>query len=161
MRKSMWLLSAGLVALSMPAYAQETDTDAGGAQPTQGATAEAAAVDYQAVEPEAGSRDTSEIVVTATRRNEALSDVPLAVSAVTAESLQNSGASDIRALTQLSPSLLVFSTSSEAGAGRDRLSQDEALQLAGELAVQRLAVGPVEADTGERRLAESGLSLSR
>ena len=28
MRKSMWLLSAGLVALSMPAYAQETDTDA-------------------------------------------------------------------------------------------------------------------------------------
>ncbi|HVJ72132.1 MAG TPA: TonB-dependent receptor, partial [Sphingomicrobium sp.] len=118
MRKSMWLLSAGLVALSMPAYAQETDTDAGGAQPTQGATAEAAAVDNQDVEPEAGSRDTSEIVVTATRRNEALSDVPLAVSAVTAETLQNSGASDIRALTQLSPSLLVFSTSSEAGAGR-------------------------------------------
>jgi hypothetical protein len=50
MRKSMWLLSAGLVALSMPAYAQETDTDAGGAQPTQGATAEAAAVDNQDVD---------------------------------------------------------------------------------------------------------------
>ena len=63
MRKSMWLLSAGLVALSMPAYAQETDTDAGGAQPTQGATAEAAAVDNQAVEPEAGSRDTSGIPI--------------------------------------------------------------------------------------------------
>ena len=47
--------------------------------------------------------DTSEIVVTATRRNEALSDVPLAVSAVTAETLQNSGASDIRQLTQVSP----------------------------------------------------------
>ena len=121
MRKSMWLLSAGLVALSMPAYAQETDTDAGGAQPTQGATAEAAAVDNQDVRTRARQRDTSEIVVTATRRNEALSDVPLAVSAVTAETLQNSGASDIRQLTQVSPSLLVSSTSSEAGAGVARI----------------------------------------
>ncbi len=118
MRKSTWLLSAGLFALSMPAYAQETDTDAGTAQPTQGATAEAAAVDDTDVEVDPANQDTSEIVVTATRRNEALSDVPLAVSAVTAETLENSGASDIRALTQVSPSLLVFSTSSEAGAGR-------------------------------------------
>ncbi len=51
----------------------------------------------------ARQRDTSEIVVTATRRNEALSDVPLAVSAVTAETLENSGASDIRQLQQVSP----------------------------------------------------------
>ncbi len=48
----------------------------------------------------------------------------------------------------------------QAGAGSDRLDQDEALQLMGELAVQRLAIGPVEADAGERRLAESGLPLS-
>ncbi|HEU4498210.1 MAG TPA: TonB-dependent receptor, partial [Sphingomicrobium sp.] len=121
MRKSMWLLSAGLVALSMPAYAQETDTDAGAAEATQGATAEAAAVDNQDVEVDTANQDTSEIVVTATRRNEALSDVPLAVSAVTAETLQNSGANDIRALTQVSPSLLVSSTSSEAGAGVARI----------------------------------------
>ena len=45
MRKSAWLLSAGLLALSVPAYAQETDTDGTAAQPTQGATSEAAAVD--------------------------------------------------------------------------------------------------------------------
>jgi hypothetical protein len=38
MRKSVWLLSAGLYALSVPAYAQETDTDQGSAQPTEGAT---------------------------------------------------------------------------------------------------------------------------
>ena len=113
MRKSMWLLSAGLVALSMPAYAQ-TDTDQNAAQPTEGATAQAASVDQAA-------GDESEIVVTATRRNEALSDVPLAVSAVTAETLKNSGASDIRQLTQVSPSLLVSSTSSEAGAGVARI----------------------------------------
>ena len=112
MRKSVWLLSAGLFALSMPAYAQETASEP---QQPEGATAEAGAVDQPA------DRDTSEIVVTATRRNEALSDVPLAVSAVTAETLQNSGASDIRQLTQVSPSLLVSSTSSEAGAGVARI----------------------------------------
>ena len=119
MRKSLWLLSAGLFALSVPAYAQETDTDQGAAEPTQGATAEAAAVDNQAVEQQ--SIDTSDIVVTATRRNEALSDVPLAVSAVTAESLEYSGATDIRQLQQLSPSLLVSSTQSEASAGVARI----------------------------------------
>ena len=64
---------------------------------------------------------TGDIIVTATRRSEALSDIPLAVSAVTAQSLANSGASDIRALNQLSPSLLVSSTSSEAAAGGARI----------------------------------------
>jgi len=118
-RKSVWLISAGLFALSVPAQAQETDTDQGTAQPTEGATAEGAAVDDQAVE--AQPVDSSDIIVTATRRNEALSDVPLAVSAVTAETLEYSGASDIRQLTQLSPSLLVSSTSSEAGAGVARI----------------------------------------
>jgi len=119
MRKSVWLLSAGLLVISMPAYAQETDTDQGGAQPTDGATAEAGAVDNQAVET--GPTDNSDIIVTATRRNEALSDVPLAVSAVTAETLENSGINDIRQLIQVSPSLLVSSTSSEAGAGVARI----------------------------------------
>ncbi len=116
MRKSMWLLSAGLFALSMPAYAQE-HRDRGqkrGAADRRGRRPKSPSVEQAA-------SDTSEIVVTATRRNEALSDVPLAVSAVTAETLQNSGASDIRQLTQVSPSLLVSSTSSEAGAGVARI----------------------------------------
>jgi outer membrane receptor protein involved in Fe transport len=127
MRKSIWLLSAGLFAISTPAFAQQTDTDQGGAQPTDGATAEAGAVDNQdtqATEAQAGvtaSNDAGDIVVTATRRNEALSDVPLAVSAVTAQTLENSGVADIRQLTQVSPSLLVSSTSSEAGAGVARI----------------------------------------
>ena len=120
-RKSVWLLSAGIFVLATPALGQttsqsNTDTDQGAAQPTQGATAEAAAVENQAVERQ--SIDTSDIVITATRRNEALSDVPMAVSAVTAESLENTGATDIRQLQQLSPSLLVFSTQSEGGASR-------------------------------------------
>jgi outer membrane receptor protein involved in Fe transport len=120
MRKSIWLLSAGLFAISTPAFAQSTDTDQGTAQPTDGATAEAGAVDNTAQQAPASS-DAGDIVVTATRRNEALSDVPLAVSAVTAESLENSGVSDLRQLQQLSPSLQVSSTSSEAGAGVARI----------------------------------------
>ncbi|WP_300973383.1 TonB-dependent receptor [Sphingomonas sp. LHG3406-1] len=118
MRKSIWLLSAGLFAISTPAFAQ-TDTDQGGAQPTDGATAEAGAVEQTA--EQANSADAGDIVVTATRRNEALSDVPLAVSAITAQTLENSGVADIRQLTQVSPSLLVSSTSSEAGAGVARI----------------------------------------
>ena len=122
MGKSKWLLSAALVAIASPAIGQtavsNTDTDKASAQPTPGAT-EGAATQDQAREPQ--SVDTSDIVITATRRNQALSDVPMAVSAVTAQQLQNSGATDIRQLTQLSPSLLVSSTSSEAGAGVARI----------------------------------------
>ncbi len=54
------------------------------------------------------------IIITATRRASPLSDVPIAVSAVTAQALQNSGANDIRQLNQLAPSLLVVSTGTEA-----------------------------------------------
>lgn len=54
------------------------------------------------------------IVVTAQGRSQALADVPVAVSAVNAETLQNSGANDIRQLNQVAPSLLVSSTGSEA-----------------------------------------------
>jgi iron complex outermembrane receptor protein len=60
--------------------------------------------------------DTPDIIVTATRRASPLSNVPIAVSAVTAQSLQNSGANDIRQLNQLAPSLLVVSTGSESNA---------------------------------------------
>ena len=123
MRKSVWLLSAGLFALATPAFAQtatsNTDTDKAGAQPTQGATAEAAAVQDQARAQQPVANN--DIVITATRRNEALSDVPMAVSAVTAQSLEYTGASDIRQLNQVAPSLLVSSTSSEGGAAVARI----------------------------------------
>jgi len=57
-----------------------------------------------------------DIVVTAQGRVQALADVPVAISAVTSESLALSGANDIRQLNQLAPSLLVSSTGSEANA---------------------------------------------
>ena len=124
MRKSAWLLSAGLFVLATPALAQTTPpaTESGKpttAPPTQGSTSQNAAVQTQAVEQQ--PVDTSDIVITATRRNEALSDVPMAVSAVTAQTLEYTGATDIRQLNQVAPSLLVSSTSSEGGAAVARI----------------------------------------
>ena len=123
MRKALWMWGACAWALSAaPAWAQQqqTDQDGDAAQATDGSTAEAGAVSDQGVTDERET-DAGDVIVTATRRNEALSDVPLSVSAVTADTLENSGTTDIRQLTQLSPSLLVSSTSSEAGAGVARI----------------------------------------
>jgi iron complex outermembrane recepter protein len=107
MRKSGWLLSAALISFAVPAMAQDTQS--------------ATSVTETASPEGAEATNSGDIVVTATRRAEALSDVPIAVSAVTQESLQNSGANDIRALNQLAPSLLVSSTGSEAnGSARIR-----------------------------------------
>jgi iron complex outermembrane receptor protein len=127
MRKSVWLLSAALLAIPAPSFAQQADPGqpirptgpAGEAQVNPPNTAEQGAVKTtdEAQQPV----DSGDIIVTATRRNQALSDVPLAVSAVTAENLQYSGATDIRQLNQLSPSLLVSSTSSEGGAAVARI----------------------------------------
>src|SRR5438874_3859605 len=123
-RKSAWLLSAGLTVLATPAFAQTEppSTESGKpttAPPTQGVAKQPPAVSNQARERQ--PVDTGDIIITATRRNQALSDVPMAVSAVTAQNLRNSGATDIRQLNQLAPSLLVSSTSSEGGAAVARI----------------------------------------
>ncbi len=107
MRKSVWLLSATLITVATPSFAQDTQS--------------ATSVTESASAPGDEVSNAGDIIVTATRRAEALSDVPIAVSAVTAEALQNSGANDIRQLNQLAPSLLVSSTGSEAnGSARIR-----------------------------------------
>ncbi|MFN3943385.1 MAG: TonB-dependent receptor [Allosphingosinicella sp.] len=107
MNKSVWLMSVGAFALSTPAFAQDTSSPTPVASPVEAG---------EVREPAAG-----DIIVTAQGRRQILQDVPLAVSAVSAESLQNSGASDIRALNQLAPSLLVSSTGTEAnGSARIR-----------------------------------------
>ena len=96
-RKTVFALSAATCALAMPTFAYAQDEAA------------------EAAEEEV------EIVVTAQGRSQLLSDVPVAISAVNAETLQNSGANDIRQLNQVAPSLLVSSTGSEAnGSARIR-----------------------------------------
>src|SRR5438270_2735410 len=124
-RKSALLVSTSLFVVATPAFAQTNvppSTESGKpttAPPTQGSTAQPAAVQNQALEQQ--PVDTGNIIITATRRNQALSDVPMAVSAVTAENLRNTGATDIRQLNQVAPSLLVSSTSSEGGAAVARI----------------------------------------
>jgi outer membrane receptor protein involved in Fe transport len=105
MTKGSLLASASFALLvAFPAFAQDTT------QQTPPGTQSSA--EQGAVQP--GPAEEGEIIVTATRRAQALSDVPIAVSAVTAEQLQNSGANDIRQLNQLAPSLLVSSATNES-----------------------------------------------
>ncbi|MGH8284702.1 MAG: TonB-dependent receptor, partial [Steroidobacteraceae bacterium] len=54
---------------------------------------------------EAESQEIAEITVTARRREESLQDVPIAVSAFSAESLEQIGAVDITTLQQTTPNL--------------------------------------------------------
>ena len=55
-----------------------------------------------------------EIVVTATGRVAAIQDVPLSVTAVSGETLENSGAQDLRDVTQVAPSLQIGTGQSNA-----------------------------------------------
>ena len=101
LRKAALALSTATLALAMPnmAFAQN---------------------EAQADETDDATGDEG-ILVIAQGREQSLADVPLAISAVTAETLQNSGANDIRQLNQVAPSLLVSSTGSEAnGSARIR-----------------------------------------
>ncbi|MDZ3832148.1 MAG: TonB-dependent receptor [Sphingopyxis sp.] len=101
LRTSALGVSIAVAAIAMPAMAQETASDAAAQDDS-----------YD---------DSAAIVVTAQGRSQLLSDVPVAISAVSAETLQNSGANDIRQLNQVAPSLLVSSTGSEAnGSARIR-----------------------------------------
>ena len=110
-------LTALVTGLATPALAQDT-------APARTTPATASGTENAAVTQQSQTQDdvaSGEVVVTAQGRAQALADVPVAVSAVTAESLQNSGANDIRQLNQLAPSLLVSSTGSEAnGSARIR-----------------------------------------
>ena len=98
MRTTALGVSIAMAVVAMPAFAQDATAD-------------------EVVD----DSDNTPIIVTAQGRSQLLSDVPVAISAVNAETLQNSGANDIRQLNQVAPSLLVSSTGSEAnGSARIR-----------------------------------------
>jgi iron complex outermembrane recepter protein len=71
--------------------------------------------------PAAASPGLDEIIVTATKRATPLQDVPIAVTAITAATLKNSGIADIRELTSVTPSLVLTSTASEAAGTTARI----------------------------------------
>lgn len=103
MARSAWLSCVSVLVLNGTALAQTEQP----VTPAAAAPATSDAVD--------------EIVVTATKRAQTLSSVPIAVSAVSSTQLQNTGAVDIRGLNQISPSLLVSSTTSESVGGVARI----------------------------------------
>ena len=115
-RKSAWLLSAALVVNPNAAFAQNNATATTTTQPSP---TEQAGVTPQA--QAAAQPEQDQIIITAQGRRQVLQDVPIAVTAVGGDEMKNSGATDIRQLNQLAPSLLVSSTGTEAnGSARIR-----------------------------------------
>lgn len=106
--KSIWLASVCALAIPAAGFAQAP------ASPATSPDAATAASSTAGADEDDLAR--GEIVITATRRSQVLSDVPIAVSAVSAEQLRNSGGSDIRQLNQLAPSLLVSSATNDSSA---------------------------------------------
>ena len=101
--RALALAGAGIALLPQVAWAQDAEAQSEAA--TEAPPAE----------------DSSVIVVTAQGREQSLADVPVAISAISAEQLEKSGTNDIRELNQIAPSLLVSSTGNEAnGSARIR-----------------------------------------
>ncbi len=103
MHKSVWLRTSASVmglAAAMTAGAAFAQTAAAPAAPALAAEPPAATVD--------------QIVVTAQKRSQSLQDVPIVVTTVSHQLLQDTGVTDIKDLALLTPGLLVTSTTSEA-----------------------------------------------
>ncbi|MES2753043.1 MAG: TonB-dependent receptor [Pseudomonadota bacterium] len=101
--KKFELLAATALAMTvaMPAAAQTGTTS------DQVNTTDQNAVEQSNTAPASTDDYTSanEVVVTATRRSDTVQNVPVAITAVSAELLDNAGVTDIRGLEQLAPSL--------------------------------------------------------
>lgn len=91
------LLGAALLVPAAPAWA------------TGEVAAEAAAVAGEAAESAGDSYDGTEIIVSARRRDESAQDVPIALTAIGAETLEKTGNYTLTQIQQIVPSLQVFS----------------------------------------------------
>ena len=108
----MLLASAAvLVAPTTAAFAQDGEVTTGSAQETTVTQDQSATEEGGAIEDEYSD---NEIIVSATRRDQAAQDVPLAVSVVGGEQLANAGVVDIRGIQQLAPSLKTTTGQSSA-----------------------------------------------
>jgi outer membrane receptor protein involved in Fe transport len=101
------------LALATPLYAQETEpAPAEETAPAEElAPAEEAAPDY----------GVEEITITATKRAQNIQDVPIAVTAITAEGLAARGITDVKDLQQAAPSLVITDSNSTTNGGVIRI----------------------------------------
>jgi iron complex outermembrane receptor protein len=95
----MGSVSSAAMAQAVAPPAGQPSAPADDADPAADAQAEAAA------QPEAETGGVEDIVVTATRREERLQDVPVSITALSAESVVNAGITEPRQLTQVVPGL--------------------------------------------------------
>ncbi|WP_294337534.1 TonB-dependent receptor [uncultured Sphingomonas sp.] len=98
MKTSLFTASVLAMVAATPAAAQTAPTTGTGGAP-------ASEQDYQSA---------NDIVVTATRRDETVQDVPIAITAVAGDLLQNANVTDVRGLEQLAPSLQTVTGQSNA-----------------------------------------------
>ncbi|KQM17341.1 TonB-dependent receptor [Novosphingobium sp. Leaf2] len=97
--KTVLLASSMLATTAMPAFAQSADTQAAPAPVTT---------------PAAGGLN--EIIVTARKRQESVQDVPVAVTAITAEQIANRDVTSIEKITAIAPQFSVGRASNGSGA---------------------------------------------
>ena len=76
--------------------------------------ATAPAFGQQSAQSDENTRTIDTIIVTAQKREQSLQDVPIVVTAISEQLLQDTGVKDIKDLTLLTPGLLVTSTSNES-----------------------------------------------
>lgn len=69
----------------------------------------------------AQDRSIEEIVVTATKREESIQDVPIAVSAFTGDDLEKRGVQDLYGLQEVAPSIAIYNSNSTSNGGTIRI----------------------------------------
>lgn len=104
-KKSLLAASASAAALLFAGVAFAAEP-----APAEAPSAETSTTESFEVAQATRSGEIGQIVVTARRRNEAIQDVPVAISVVTAETLSDTGAFNVGRLVQLTPSLQFYSS---------------------------------------------------
>lgn len=116
-RRSRWLLASGMAiggaTLSMQAAGQSAAAPQGASPPDASASAAIGAAPGS-VAANANVTSLQSVVVTARKRREKLSEVPLSVTAINAQTLQDAGSRNLQDIANLTSGLTISSVGAEA-----------------------------------------------